>query len=353
MERNAEQSLDYSTPADPGLALVVWRSQRRYRAPDGRLVRHGETLSRIATLVIPPAWTDVWICLNPNGHLQATGKDARGRTQYRYHPRWIAERDSDKFASLHDFGGVLPRIRRRVHRDLASSELGKRRVLAAIVHLMDRTFIRVGDERYRRENGSIGATTLRTRHVKIEGSEVFLDFRGKSGKRQRIGINDRKVARVMQHCLQLPGDVLFQYGDAEDAKSVSASDVNEYLREISGTSTSSKDFRTWGGTLAAAAHLAREGRPEARSARLRNVREAIKVASLLLGNTPAVCRRSYVHPRVLESYEAGEVPEIRGVRGLRLAESALLALLEASARSHRSMRMTTRDKVHRAIRASL
>jgi DNA topoisomerase-1 len=321
---------EYSTDAEPGITRIARGDGFAYFRPDGRALRRESDLARIASLVVPPAWTDVWISDNPRGHLQATGKDARGRKQYRYHPSWVAERDSNKYASLADFARALPRIRRAVVRDLRRPALHKERVLAAVVRLIDRAFIRVGGERYRRENGSFGVTTLRNRHVREAGDAIVLDFRGKSGKRHTIRIDDDRVVRVIRRCLELPGDVLFQYQDGGAARSICAGDVNAYLRDIAGTDVTSKDFRTWGGTVRAANHLWGAERVEGRTATRAKLREAVKAASLALGNTPAVCRKSYIHPRILECYEKGVVVEApAALRGLRADERMALALLDA------------------------
>ena len=324
--------LHYSTDADPGIVRIRAADGFTYRASRGRPVQGSRNLARIAALVIPPAWDDVWICGSPTGHLQATGKDARGRKQYRYHPLWVAEQDSNKFDSLTAFAAALPTIRRCVARDLAQPELSKTRVVAAIVRLMDRTFVRIGGERYRRENGSFGATTLRNRHVVIgAGGVIQLDFRGKSGKHHRIAIEDCRVASVIRRCLDFPGQ-LFAYQENSEPKSVSATDVNAYLREVSGRPVTSKDFRTWGATVHAAALLARGPAEATKTARRAHVREAIRATARLLGNTPAVCRRSYIHPAVFASHEAGTRATPRRIAGLRVAECAVLGLL-ATARS--------------------
>jgi DNA topoisomerase I len=321
---------EYSTDAEPGITRIARGDGFTYFRPDGRALRRASDLSRIASLAVPPAWTDVWICANPRGHLQATGKDVKGRKQYRYHPAWITERDSNKYASLADFAKSLPRIRRAVVRDLRRPALCKERVLAAVVRLMDQAFIRVGGERYRRENGSFGATTLRNRHVRKTGDAIVLDFRGKSGKRHTIRIDDDRVVRVIRRCLDLPGDVLFQYKDGNAARSISASDVNAYLRDIAGADVTSKDFRTWGGTVRAANYLWSAERGEGKKATRGLVREAVKSASQALGNTPAVCRKSYIHPRIFECYEKGVVVEAPPpMRGLRADERMALALLKA------------------------
>jgi DNA topoisomerase-1 len=338
-EARSVTSLDYSTDTEPGITREPSGEGFAYRSARGRLIRGRQTLERIRRLAIPPAWRDVWICANPNGHLQATGLDARGRKQYRYHAAWVAERDANKFDALHDFALALPRIRRRVTQDLANPALTKERVLAAVVQLMDRTFIRVGGERYRRDNGSFGATTLRNRHVQLAGEEIVFDFRGKSGKRHRIAIQDRRVASVIRRCLEYPGQ-LFVYRDGDDVKSISATDVNEYLAKTGGQPVTSKDFRTWGGTVAAAQYLSAlpketeenlVTRKTARGAAKRHVRDAIRSVSRVLGNTPAVCRRSYIHPAVFRCYGTGVVGKPKRIAGLRAKECAALSLLSATA----------------------
>jgi DNA topoisomerase I len=329
MKAATVSSLVYSTDADPGIERTTHVSGFVYLGIRGRVIRSRKTLARIGALAIPPAWVDVWICADPKGHLQATGKDARGRKQYLYHAIWTAERGTTKFDSLYDFARKLPSVRRNVARDLSSPRFGRRTVLAAIVRLMDRTFIRVGSERYRRENSSFGATTLRNQHARVSGSGIVLDFRGKSGKRHRIEMRDRSVAMVVRRCLDFPGP-LFKYRDADAVKPVSASDVNLYLREISGATITSKDFRTWGGTVCALLHLDRAGVAETKSARRANLRDAILSASRLLGNTAAVCRSSYIHPAVLTNYHDGVVPKRIPVHGLRSGEQLALGMLAAS-----------------------
>jgi len=323
----------FSTDADPGIGRSGTNGAFSYRHANGRVVRDRRTLARIDALVIPPAWIDVWICPTAAGHMQATGRDARRRKQYLYHADWVAERDSNKFEALADFAAALPRIRRAIRRDLAAPGVSKERVLAAVVQLMDRTFIRVGGERHRRENGSFGLTTLRNRHVTARGTSITLEFRGKSGKHHRIEIDDARVARVVRRCLDLPGEVLFQYEDGDERRSLSAPDVNEYLRRISGATITSKDFRTWGGTVCAATFLAKVGPAPDTTSGKRNVRDAVKATSQVLGNTPAVCRRSYIAPVVFAAYEAGPLPEGRRIAGMRKGECAVVALLAPRARA--------------------
>jgi DNA topoisomerase-1 len=344
-------SLRYSTDSEPGISRVMGDGAPAYRHASGRRVRDPGTLRRIGSLGIPPAWTDVWICAGADGHLQATGRDARRRKQYLYHPIWIAERDSNKFDALGGFASVLPRIRRAVRRDLSAPALSKERVLAAVVQLMDRTFVRVGGERYRRENGSFGLTTLRNRHAKANGARVSLDFRGKSGKRHRVQLEDARVARVIRHCLDLPGQILFQYRDVAELRSISAQDVNDYLREISGALVTSKDFRTWGATVCVAARLAEAPRDETKAEMRRRVREAINAAAKVLGNTPAVCKRSYVAPAVFAHYEAGTRFVVRAIDGMRKAECMVAAML--AGRTRRRSIPSHRDTGRGAIAAAL
>ena len=322
--------LRYVTDATPGIARLARGKGFAYRDADGRPVRDRETLARIKALVLPPAWTRVWICPYANGHLQATGHDQRGRKQYRYHADWTADRGANKFETLVAIARALPRIRRAVRRDLALPGLPKERVLAAVVQVMDKTFVRVGGEKYRRENGSLGITTLRGRNVRTRGTRVRFDFLGKSGKRHQPEVEDPAVARVVRHCLDLPGYNLFQYEHDDGPRIVSAADVNEYLRAIAGQPFSSKDFRTWGGTVRAASHLRKLERPTSQRAAKAAVREAIRAAAAALGNTPAVCRKSYVHPKVLAAWIEGvEAPPI-ALRGLRAEEQATLGVLAAA-----------------------
>ena len=345
--------LRYVTDATPGIARIARNGGFDYRHANGRAVRDRATLERIAALVLPPAWTRVWISPYADGHLQATGHDQRGRKQYRYHAAWTAERGANKFDSLVDIARALPRIRRAVRRDLALPGLPKERVLAAVVQVMDKTFVRVGGEKYRRENGSLGITTLRGRNVRTRGTRVRFDFLGKSGKRHQPEVEDPAVARVVRHCLDLPGYNLFQYEHDDGPRTVSAAEVNDYLRTIAGRPFSSKDFRTWGGTVRAASHLRRLERPTSQRAAKSAVREAIAAAAAALGNTPAVCRKSYVHPKVLDGWTAGvDAPPV-ALRGLRADEKATLGMLVAVRRAAKPARRSPRaDARATAIAAS-
>ncbi|HXD73499.1 MAG TPA: hypothetical protein VN628_07180 [Vicinamibacterales bacterium] len=288
----------------PGIRRLGSRAHPYYVDAYGRRVTSHTTLSRIKALVIPPAWTDVWICPDPKGHLQATGRDARRRKQYRYHPQWTTVRDEVKYGRLLAFAKALPKIRARTNRDLNLPGLPREKVLAAVVRLLEKTLIRVGNEEYARENHSFGLTTLKSNHASIHGSTMHFEFRGKSGVSHAIDLDDARLARIVKACRHLPGHELFQYVDGDGARqAIGSADVNAYLRDIAGQPFTSKDFRTWGGTVLAACELARSA---ARGAvTKRTLTEAIKTVSRRLGNTAAVCRKCYIHPAVLEAAAAG------------------------------------------------
>ena len=340
--------LRHSSDSEPGLHRVNGAKGFAYVDANGRRVGARATLDRIRALAIPPAWTDVWICAEERGHLQATGRDAKGRKQYRYHPRWRELREADKFDHLLDFAQALPAIRERVRADLGSPGLPREKVLAAIVQLLERTCIRVGNERYAEENESFGLTTLRNRHVKVRGGRIDFQFRGKSGKFHRIGIEDPRLARIVRRCRELPGQELFEYvDDAGEVQRVGSGDVNEYLQEIAGDEFTSKDFRTWAGSVYVAELLRRRGVEG--DVRLTDMAAAVREAARLLGNTPAVCRKSYVHPRVLDPATwARATPSARGraPRGLHPAEAVLVRLLRSSVTASR------RPALRRSIPAS-
>jgi DNA topoisomerase I len=294
----------------PGITRKKARHGFDYRDIEGRLIADQDTLGRIKALGIPPAWTDVWICPAANGHIQATGRDARGRKQYRYHSRWRESRDETKYGKMLVFSRVLPRVRARVDADLRRHGLPRERVLAAIIRLMELTLFRVGNAEYSKANGSFGLTTLRDRHAVIEGSQIRLRFRGKSGVWQEGQISDRRLARIVKNCRDLPGYELFQYlNDAGDRHTVGSEDVNDYLREISGENITAKDFRTWAGTQLAAMALQQfaNGGGAAKSAIVRAVEHVAKH----LGNTVAVCRKCYIHPAIFEGYLDGTLIESR------------------------------------------
>ena len=281
--------------------------------------------------MIPPAWTSVWICPDPLGHLQATGRDARGRKQYRYHPRWRQVRDEHKYGRLADFGRALPGIRRRIARDIRRSGLPREKVLAAIVRLLETTFIRVGNDEYARENRSYGLTTMRDAHVRVNGSSVRFFFRGKSGVPHELHLDDRRLARIVKQCRDLPGQELFQYLDGNGAVvDVGSADVNAYLKDITGTDFTSKDFRTWAGTVLAARLLCGEPPAASETAGKKSIVRVIDEVARKLGNTRAVCRKCYVHPTVIDAYLNGT---IAGVMGKGAAEAAILRLLRPRARA--------------------
>ena len=322
----------------PGITRHQARNGFDYRLPDGSLVRDIDTLKRIRSLAIPPAWTGVWICVDPNGHLQATGRDARRRKQYRYHPRWREVRDEAKYSKLLIFSRVLPKLRARVEEDLKRPGLPRERVLAAIVRLMDMTLFRIGNTEYAKENKSFGLTTLRDRHVAIEGSRIHISFRGKHGKHHETDINDRRLARIIQNCRDLPGYELFQYlDDNGDRHTIGSGEVNDYLREITGEEITAKDFRTWAGTKLAAEALQEFEIFETEAERKKAVLRAIEKVAKHLGNTPAICRSCYIHPAVLDGYLDGSLLKslaedtrkylAENIEGMSAEEAAVTAFL--------------------------
>ena len=298
-----EARLHYAVDTEPGFHRVRRGRGFVYGNGSKHVIRDRATLKRIAALRIPPAWTDVWICPSPNGHLQGTGRDSRGRKQYRYHDRWTATRDELKYDRMIAFSNALPRIRRRVTRDLKRTGLPREKVLAAIVRIMDRTSIRVGNEEYMRANGSYGMATLRDRHVAIRGAQIRFCFRGKSGKTQEIELSDKRLARIVRRCHDLPGQELFQYLDEDKhVCDVTSRDINDYVREISGKEFTAKDFRTWAGTAIAFEVLCVSVKVTSLIVAKRNIVAALDCVAERLGNTRAVCRKSYVHPGLLKSY---------------------------------------------------
>lgn len=333
-----EAGLGYVSDDEPGITRRRRGRGWSYHRPDGSLIEDPGVRERLNALAIPPAWTDVWICSDPDGHLQATGRDDAGRKQYRYHPDWRAVRDVAKYARLVPFGRALPVIRRTVAGNLRRKGLPREKVVAAVVRLLDRTLIRVGNDEYARENGSYGLTTLRDRHVAFEGDGFRLSFRGKGGKRVEAEVDDPRLAKVVRQCRDVPGWELFQYFDEDGEKRrIDSGDVNDWLREVSGEEFTAKDFRTWAGTMGAAAALLECGPCEEEREAKRRVREAIERVAERLGNTAAVCRSCYVHPAVIERYLDGTLAEAltpsgpvgyQKVRGLSEEESAVLALLE-------------------------
>jgi DNA topoisomerase-1 len=301
--------LRYATDSRPGIARVRSGRGFSYRDADGATITDPLVRKRITALAIPPAWTDVWICPWPNGHLQATGRDARGRKQYRYHVDWGSRRGAEKFDRVLEFARVLPRVRRRVDGDLRKHGLPREKVLAAVVRLLELTLIRVGNDEYARLNRSFGLTTLRDRHATVTGDTIRFRFRSKSGVMHESGLRDRRLAGIVRKCQDLPGQELFQYVDDEGAvRDVASDDVNAYLRDASGGDFTAKDVRTWAGTVLAFRALRALTPVEHEPAARRNLLEAIRIAADGLGNTPAVARGSYVHPAVTEAYLEGELP---------------------------------------------
>lgn len=329
--------LRYVNDTVPGIRREASEQGYNYIGVGGEVISDLEELRRIEALAIPPAWTEVWICPRPHGHLQATGRDAKGRKQYRYHPLWNEIRGQTKYDRMLLFGEALPLIREQVEQDLARRGLPRRKVLATIVRLLETTFIRVGNKEYARANRSFGLTTLRDRHVKISGSSIQFQFRGKSGQNHTIDLKDRRLARIVKQCRDIPGYELFQYFDENGQRqTVDSGDVNAYLREITQQDFTAKDFRTWGGTVLAALTLNEIGAWESESGAKKNVVQAIKEVARCLGNRPATCRKYYVHPAVLETYLDGNLLDhlrqeleaaAESPNGLKVEETAMMALL--------------------------
>jgi DNA topoisomerase-1 len=328
-----EAGLVYSTDDSPGYRRVKRGKGFIYLDTHRRQIKDLEVLQRIHLLRIPPAWTDVWICASKRGHLQATGRDARGRKQYRYHSEWDCARDSFKYDRMIAFAKSLPRIRRRIARDVKKIGLPREKVLAAMLRLMDRTAIRVGNEEYVRANHSYGLTTLQDRHAQIKGGEIKLSFRGKSGKTQHIELTDAGLAKIVRECQELPGQELFQYLDEQgDVCDVTSRDVNEYLRGAGADDFTAKDFRTWAGTTIAVEALMERLDSPVKTSLKRNVNAALDSVAAQLGNTRAVCRKSYVHPGVIEAYLLGRFERSsdhpKGYTGLSALEVSVLVMLE-------------------------
>lgn len=330
--------LRYVTDEMPGIRRTGTIGRFRYLDPQGKPVRDPDQLRRIKSLVIPPAWTSVWICALEHGHLQATGKDARGRKQYRYHPRWREVRDQTKYNRMIAFGKVLPKIRQRVRAGMARPGLPREKVLATVVRLLEVSLIRVGNEEYARTNGSFGLTTMRDKHVEISGSTVEFHFRGKAGKQHRVQIDDPRLARIVKRCQDIPGQELFQYLDDDGQRqSIGSADVNQYLKEITGEEFTAKDFRTWAGTVLAARALQELAEFDSITAAKKNIVRAVEAVSQMLGNTPSICRKCYVHPAVLEAYVDGALLDTlrrradekinSDLRHLKPEEAAVLAFL--------------------------
>ena len=337
--------LRYVNDSQPGIARLRSGGGFRYVGPDGKAIKDEKTLERIRKLVIPPAWENVWICTRDDGHLQATGRDARKRKQYRYHARWREVRDETKYGRMLAFSKALSRIRRRVTQDLGLPGLPRNKALATVVRLLETTRIRVGNEEYARENASFGLTTLRTKQVQVRGSTMNFRFRGKSGVHHSVELSDAKVARIVRRMRDLPGYELFQYVDeGGETRAVDSGDVNEYLKEISGEEFTSKDFRTWAGTVLAAEAL-RELDPPVNK---RQLTQAIESVARQLGNTPAVCRKCYIHPAVIDTCMAGRL--VAAMNGARLERAVQRLLHQAGRKKPESLVPALRQSLHRLRR---
>jgi DNA topoisomerase I len=344
-EAAKQAGLRYVTDSQPGFSRRRAGRSFRYLGIDGKPLRDPDLIRRIRALVIPPAWKNVWICPSASGHLQATGRDARGRKQSRYHPRWREVRDETKYERMSSFGAALPAIREHVDRDIVQPGLPQTKILATIVRLMETTSIRVGNEEYARSNHSYGLTTMRNRHVQIDGSKITFSFEGKSGVKHVVDLQDRRLAKIIQRCQDIPGYELFQYIDESgEHHTIDSADVNEYLRGVSGDDFTAKDFRTWTGTVTAC-RLLRALEPfESDNQAKKNIVEVIKSVASGLGNTPSVCRKCYVHPVVLDVYLSGSMPAVyrrrisrslsNTFKGLQREERDLLRLLDHHLKSH-------------------
>ena len=329
------KDLRYVDDRGPGITRKLVRGRFVYVDANGRRIDDEVELARIRALAVPPAYTDVWICPDPLGHLQATGRDARRRKQYRYHVRWREIRDATKYERMAAFGDALPKIRARVARDLRAPGMPWEKVAATVVRLLDLTLVRVGSAEYARENGSFGLTTLRKRHAAVRGAHLRFRFRGKSGIEHDVDVDDPRIARIVRQCMDLPGRELFQYIDEHgERRPVGSSDINEYLREASGADFTAKDYRTWAGSVFALAAL-RRIEPRSAAEGRRHLLDTVKSVASTLRNTPAVCRRCYIHPAVVEAFEAGalsDLPKVKSRRGLKADEAAFATLLAREAR---------------------
>lgn len=323
--------LHYVDDTQPGITRKKLRGKFCYFDPNGQRIKDADEIKRLNALAVPPAYTDVWICADPYGHLQATGRDARGRKQYRYHTRWREVRDADKYSRLRDFGLALPKLRTQLEQLLAAPGFSRDKVMATVITLLDATLIRIGNPQYARDNRSYGLTTLRSRHVEVSGTTIHFQFRGKSGVEHQVSVKDRRLARIIKQCLELPGQNLFQYLDENGERhTVSSSDVNAYLHALTGADFTAKDYRTWAGSALALSVL-RKLHWEPESDAKRHVVDMVKQVAKQLGNTPAVCRKCYIHPAVLEGYLIGalaQLPTPRVRKGLKAEEVELAMFLE-------------------------
>jgi DNA topoisomerase-1 len=337
--------LRYASDEQPGIRRKGAGKGFSYIGPDGRPIKGRKILERIRSLAVPPAWTEVWICAEAEGHIQATGRDAKGRKQYRYHPDFRAAREGDKYEHMLDFAMALPKIRETVAKHMSRRDLSRECVLATIVHLLETTLIRIGNGEYAKQNKSYGLTTLKDPHVKIEGSAIRFQFMGKSGKTWRLQVNDRRVAKIVRACQELPGQQLFQYLDADGQRQgVTSSDVNAYLREITGEDITAKDFRTWSGTVLAAVALQEFLETESQLQAKRNLKAAIERVAARLGNTVTICRKCYIHPEIISAYMVGDlVMKARSLAGLRPEEASVLTLLK------RRLKLSLTDKLNASL----
>jgi DNA topoisomerase-1 len=323
--------LHYVDDTQPGITRKLLRGKFSYFDPSAQRITDPDEIKRLNALAVPPAYTEVWICADPRGHLQATGRDARGRKQYRYHPRWREVRDADKYSRLRDFGQALPTLRKQLETLLAAPGFSRDKVMATVITLLDATLIRVGNTQYARDNRSYGLTTLRSRHVEVNGSAIRFQFRGKSGVEHQITVKDRRLARIIKRCQDIPGQNLFQYLDENGERhTISSADVNAYLQTLTGADFTAKDYRTWAGSVLALSVL-RDMPWEPESEAKRQVVEMVKNVARQLGNTPAVCRKCYIHPAVFDAFWLGalaELPRPRLRKGLRPEEVGLAMFLE-------------------------
>ena len=351
--------LRYVSDEQPGITRVKSGKGFKYILPNGKPVDDPDTEIRIKALAIPPAWTDVWICPVSNGHIQAVGRDQRGRKQYRYHARWREVRDQAKYDKMISFAQALPTIRRRTAADLAKPGLPREKVLAAVVRIMEKTLIRVGNDEYANQNDSYGLTTLQDHHADVDGHKVTFEFKGKSGREHEIDLEDKRLAKIVEHCQDLPGEELFQYVDDDGVtRDIGSDDVNQYLREISSENFTAKDFRTWAGTVLAARALQEFKKFDSQAQAKRNVVAAIENVAKRLGNTKAVCRKCYVHPAILDSYMDGTLADAlarkagrelaRSMKRLPAEEAAVLGLLSQSLQTGATGRGARRKPRRRA-----
>lgn len=352
--------LVYVSADHPGIRRAGSPKNPRYLGTNNRAVTDKNTLARIKRLAIPPAWTDVWICPVDNGHLQATGRDARGRKQYRYHSHWRQVRDESKYNRMLEFAKILPKVRQRIESDLKLSGLPREKVLATVIKILETGLIRVGNDEYARTNKSFGLTTMQDRHVDVNGATIRFQFRGKSGKYHQIDIEDRRLARIVDHCQSIPGQELFQFiGDDGKPHDITSTDVNEYLQEITQSDFTAKDFRTWGGTVLAAMALQEFEKFDTKTQAKKNLVRAIEAVAQRLGNTPAICRKCYIHPEIMTSYLDGTMIDtfrkraerLRKVPGLRPEENLVLAFLEMRlAAEQRNERSTLLQKLEASVK---